>query len=371
MNNGVNNLNNNTNNLNNNTNNMNNNTNNMNGNHLNQMNSSNIVNNNINSSNSLKPMEGVRFAPISSEPINASNSSTSTSTYRPNGFSYNQNTVLPNNTANKNGPTLNKTENTSNLPEKKDSPVVIKKKKSFLSGIFFFIIIVMGGYIYYSAYIHKIQIEQLKYNCTPINSSYEDKEIDINSTIVQDLYSKVFTTIREDYVSNEFNDEMKLYLAFRQIPIQDFYSSNCNLFRSIDMEPYICDVNSEFVPKAFKVSSLEREIKKMYGEITSLPLRNIQLKNSCIGGYRYIPERGEYVEGLCKQNFSIPFKVEKNLVSAVTNQNSIILKEEVVYKQSKDLQLPEYLKNGYNIYTFRLDMNYNYVLVSKKYESKY
>ena len=35
------------------------------------------------------------------------------------------------------------------------------------------------------------------------------------------------------------------------------------------------------------------------------------------------------------------------------------------------MELPSYLKNGKYYYTFRLDMNYNFVLVSKTYEDKY
>ena len=35
------------------------------------------------------------------------------------------------------------------------------------------------------------------------------------------------------------------------------------------------------------------------------------------------------------------------------------------------VELPESLKSGNYFYTFRLDMNYNYVLVSKVYEDKY
>ena len=42
-----------------------------------------------------------------------------------------------------------------------------------------------------------------------------------------------------------------------------------------------------------------KTIKKLYGENTSIPFTNIQLGNTCIGGYQYIPSRGEFVQGLC------------------------------------------------------------------------
>lgn len=350
----------------------------------NTVNNPNETNNNISNNNTLKPMEGVRIAPISSDPINASNKATSTSAYHASGPALNNpNNISNNNMNNKNNQISNNTAIEtekinevpliiSNIPEVKENSNVIQKKKNNLIPIIcLLLIIIMVLYIISSSNMHKKQIAQLKFNCTPINSSSEDKELNLNSTVVQDLYNKVLTSIREDYITVELNDEMKLYLAFRQIPVQEFYESNCNLFNSTKMEPYTCEMSSEFIPKAFKISTIEREIKKLYGEITSVPLKNIQLKNYCIGGYQYIPERGEYVEGLCKEIYSIPFKAEKKLVSAISNQNTITLKEEVVYKQGKDLSLPKHLKSGYYIYTFRLDMNYNYVLISKKYESKY
>ena len=85
----------------------------------------------------------------------------------------------------------------------------------------------------------------------------------------------------------------------------------------------------------------------------------------------YIPERGEYVEGECKSDNAVMYSVEKKLVEATTNRNTITLVEEVKYLENEKLKLPEYLKSGKYYYTFRLDMNYNYVLISRTYESKY
>ena len=45
--------------------------------------------------------------------------------------------------------------------------------------------------------------------------------------------------------------------------------------------------------------------------------------------------------------------------------------EDVKYIESEKLKLPDYLKSGTYYYTFRLDMNYNYVLINRTYESKY
>ena len=244
-----------------------------------------------------------------------------------------------------------------------------KKKKTtyMLIAIIFFLIV---GMIAIDR-SNRQKIAEINYNCTPVASSEKEIPLDINSTIVKNLYSKVATNIREDVAQPEFNEEMKLYLAYRQILEKDKYDSNCNLFSNVAMQPYTCTVSTSFVPKAFKKETLEQKIKELYGEDTFFNMRNIQLGNTCLIGYQYIAQRGEFVEGLCNEKMTTSYKVTKNLVSAVSTQNTIILEEEVKYSSSSGRDLPESLKSGTYYYTFRLDMNYNYVLFSKTYENKY
>lgn len=245
------------------------------------------------------------------------------------------------------------------------------KKKISLAPIFLLIIIGLAVYIFYSSNNYKNQIENLNYNCTPITASKEEVKLDLNSTIVKNLYSKVATTIREDLAQPEFNDNMRLYLAYRQILETEKYDSNCNLFDKLKMEPYTCEVTPNFRPKAFKEETLLQKIKEMYGENSRIELANIKLGTACIGGYQYIPERGEFVQGLCTQQTATSYKVTKTLKEATSTRTTIILTEEVKYRENEKMPLPEYLKSGLYYYTFRLDMNYNYVLVSKTYQSKY
>lgn len=247
-----------------------------------------------------------------------------------------------------------------------------KSKKSVnLLPILLLIILGLCVYIYYSSNNYKSQIENLKYNCTPITASKEEIKLDLKSTIVQDLYGKVATTIREDLAQPEFNDNMRLYLAYRQLLETDKYDSNCNLFDKLNMEPYTCEVTSNFRPKAFKEATLVQKIKEMYGENSNIELKNIKLGSACIGGYQYIPARGEFVQGQCMQQTATSYKVTKTLKEATSTRTTIVLTEEVKYHQNDKMPLPDYLKSGLYYYTFRLDMNYNYVLVSKTYKSKY
>ncbi len=163
---------------------------------------------------------------------------------------------------------------------------------------------------------------------------------------------------------------MKIYLAYRQLADNLKYDSNCNMFKTGRMEPYICEVSTQFVPKAFTTDSLRLEWKKLYGEQTEMPLINVKLENECIGGYEYIQERDEYVQGYCKQNKAHSYRVKKVLKKAVSSGNTIILTEEATYSGEEKMTLPDYLKSGNYYYTFRLDMNYNYVLINKEYGGK-
>ena len=244
-----------------------------------------------------------------------------------------------------------------------------KKPKNKLARFFFFIILLLIGAIGGLWYYHQQQIAIMNYKCTPVSTSGETKELDLDSTIVKDLYGKVATTIREDLGSVELNDQLKLYLAYRQIATSDLYESNCNKFSATSMEPFKCEVTASFVPKAFKADVLQVELKKLFGEDTNISNQNVQLGNTCIGGFQYIPERNEYVQGQCGSTGATLYRVEKELIGATSTESTIVLTERVKYYGSDALDLPEKLVSGTYKYTFRLDMNYNYIYISKELSS--
>ena len=250
-------------------------------------------------------------------------------------------------------------------------PVPVKQKKKFnLSLILIVIIFLLVGYIVFMNNNYTQTINNIRYNCTPIKEGKETK-LDLNSTLVKDLYSRVQTNIKEDIANPNFDDNLKLYLAYRQIKEKDKYDSNCNSFNVNSMEPYTCEVSSKFTPKAFKEETIIEEMKKLYGDKVNIPLKNIQLGSSCIVGYQYIKERNEFVEGYCSGQNATLFKVDKSLTKAISTGNTVYLTEEVKYHASEKKDLPNYLKSGTYTYVFRLDMNYNYVIISKTYEEKY
>lgn len=245
----------------------------------------------------------------------------------------------------------------------------VKAKKPYLTVLLLLVISGLCFTIYYINNLHQQEIDKLNYECTPVSTSGETKELDLTSTIVQDLYSKVKTNIREDLANIELNDEMKLYLAYRQVPTSKIYSSNCNYYNDTKMYGYSCQEALEFTPTAFNEDDLLIEVKKLFGETTVLNHDDIQLGNSCIGGYQYIADRGEYVEGECSQLATTTFKVDKTLEKATSTESTIVLYEKVKYYGAEGKELPEKLVSGTYKYTFRLDSNYNYAYISKELSS--
>lgn len=243
-----------------------------------------------------------------------------------------------------------------------------KKKRNVLAWFLFLLIILLSGYNYYMVQQHRLVIAKIKDECSPVSTDKGEKELALDSTIVQDLYSKVATNIREDLASSNLDDQMKLYLAYRQVPNRKIYESNCNLFSKTAMEPYICTETASFSPDAFKEETLQVEVKKLFGETTNILNANIQLGKTCIGGYQYIAERGEYVKGYCLEEQTTQYRVTKKLVEATSNKSTITLKEEVKYYGAEQLKIPENLRSGIYVYKFKLDTNYNYVYVSKTFE---
>ena len=241
-----------------------------------------------------------------------------------------------------------------------------KKKQVKITGFLLFIIfllVAVGGLMFYT---YSLKIKEFEEISSPVSTTKGSKELDLDSLIVKDLYSKVSTDIFEDLGQIELNDELKLYLAYRQIGQGEVYSSNCNLFNSANMPAFTCSVNDFWAPKAFKVETLEKEYKKLFGENSIFPKRNIQLGNSCLGGYQYIESRGEYVEGKCKTTGVSMYSADKKLIGATSRESTIVLKESVKYYGNVENKLPDGFISGTYEYTFKLDRNYNYVFVSKQ-----
>lgn len=243
---------------------------------------------------------------------------------------------------------------------------VEKKKQVKITGFLLFIIFLLVGVCGLMLYTYNLKVDELEDVCSPVSTTKGSKELDLDSFIVKDLYSKVSTDLLEDLAQVQLNDELKVYLAYRQIGQGDIYSSNCNLFSNGNMPAFTCSVNDYWAPKAFKVETLEHEYKKLFGETSVFPKLNIQLGSSCLGGYQYIESRGEYVEGKCKTTGVTMYSVDKKLVGATSRESTIVLKESVKYYGNSENKLPDSLVSGTYEYTFKLDRNYNYVYVSKE-----
>jgi len=237
-----------------------------------------------------------------------------------------------------------------------------KKKKNILAIILFIVCLGLLIYIYISYTNNKKTISNMMYECTPIDK--KEEELDINSNFVLDLYSKVYTNMKEDSVilNNFSSDVVKLYFAIRQVPNNKInYNSNCNLFDNLSMQNYTC-YDSKFTPKSIKENDVQIEIDKLFGEDISVVNQNVQLGNVCMGGYQYIASRGEFVEGDCSKSYIVQYTATKKLTKAKAYDGYIELYESVEYKNvPKELGL----QSGTYIYKFKLDSNYNFIFVDK------
>lgn len=253
-------------------------------------------------------------------------------------------------------------------PKEVEQPKVIykQKKHSILTFFLLVIVILMAAYIGYSYYNYNLTINRYNSLYSPVSTTGNEKNLDINSPFVQNLYNNVKTNIREDIAESELNMSMRLYLAYRNIPHTKIYDSNCDGFDNSAMIPYTC--SDSIIPKAFKKEDLLIEYQKLFGENLDFSYQNIQIGKNCIGGYQYIPSRNEYVQGYCTSNITTTAKVTKKLLSATSKESTITLKEEVKYVSSEGQFLPEYLKSGTYNYIFKLDRNYNYIYVNKYLE---
>lgn len=257
-------------------------------------------------------------------------------------------------------------------PNKKEKEP--KKNKSGSGSLYTFLILIIIGLIGYTVYNnlnHEAIVKQLNFDCTPVSTTQKTKKLDITSTVVQDLYNKVQTNIREDLAEMELNDSMKIYLAYRQITPSKIYDSDCHQFAPTVLSGYTCVQTNKISPQAFKEETLQLELKKLFGEKTDIPNQDIQLGKACVGGYHYIEKRKEYVQGTCNNYSATSFKATKRIKEAISKNSTIIIKEEVRYYGNEQMKVPETLKSGIYIYTFKLDANYNYVYVSKEFEEKY
>ncbi len=258
------------------------------------------------------------------------------------------------------------------VPQKtaEEKPKEVTKKKFNYVPILIVIILILIGAVVFLMQKNKADVARLSFECSPVGYKEETK-LDINSTLVQDLYNKVKTNIREDLASVNFDNAMKLYLAYRQIAEDKIYESNCNLFSNTVMEPYTCPQIETFMPMAFKEETMKLELNKLFGENNNIPLGNVQIGKNCMGGYQYIAKRGEFVKGYCQEQSATIFRAEKTLTEAKSYGNYITLTENVKYIGNQNAEVPANLRSGTYQYTFKLDTNYNYIYISKEYVEKY
>ena len=249
--------------------------------------------------------------------------------------------------------------------------IVVQKVKNKATPFFLIIILLLFGACYYMYDKSNKTIQYYEHQYSPINTK-KAVTLDNNSFLVKNLYSKVHTSVEEDLADSNLDNSMKLYLAFRNIDNHLIYPTGggCNLFNNSTMQNISCNDNTDFLPKAFKIETLTNSINELFGETSGVSLSNIQLGISCFGGYQYIPDRGEYVEGLCTAKRNVIYEAKKEIVKAVSTENKIMIEEKVVYSNPTGGAIPNELVSGIYHHNFRLDKNYDYIYEGKELVEK-
>ena len=257
----------------------------------------------------------------------------------------------------------NNTLQTNNTNAQVAPTIVYKKVKNNATVFLLLVILCLGGACYYFNKEKNDTIYYYKNLYSPINSS-EEKKLDNDSAIVLNLYNRVKTSGMEDVANPNFDDNLKRYLAYRNLTTNDIYPSNCNLFKTSDLKFFDCD-DKTYIPNAFNEESLLLKYIEIFGDEYLISHASIQLGNSCLGGYEYIPERKEYVQGKCSRSDKELIKAEKSIESVTSTEDVIKINETVRYIKA-GMDVPDYLKNGIYTYTFKLDKNFNYRFISKE-----
>lgn len=247
-----------------------------------------------------------------------------------------------------------------------ENKIYIRKSKSV-----FFLLLSVLIFLACSIYLY-FENEKLKdyyaNHYSPIVSK-EAKNLDINSDLVKKIYSSISTTAAEDLANHSFDDKLKLYLAYRNLKTKDIYDSNCNLFDNTSMQGFTCFDKDNYVPKAVKEDSIKLSLIILFGN-NNVVHQNIQLGNGCLGGLQYIASRGEYVFGNCIRKNNSIIKADKELIEAISTNDTITLREKVRYYTYDNSNVPDFLRNGVFIHKFRFDENYNYIYVSRELSIK-
>ena len=245
-------------------------------------------------------------------------------------------------------------------------PIVIKKVRNKAIPFLFLALLLFGGVAFYQYTENLKLIDYYTNEYSPI-ASKEETDLELDDPFVKQLYSMVKTTGNEDYANPNFDVNLKRYLSYRFLSNKILnYKSNCNKFDTNKMIYYSCD-DKDFTPTSFKVDDLEVAFTTLFGDNHEINHDSIQLGNECIGGFEYIPERGEYVQGKCTRNSANLVNVDKKLVSAKSTESHVFLEEDVRYYPVDNSKVPKYLNNGKYKYTFKLDRHYNYVYVNREF----
>ena len=141
--------------------------------------------------------------------------------------------------------------------EKKEPSIVYKKVSNKATPLLLIVILLLAGACFYWYKTDASRRDYYENHYSPINSG-DTIELELDSPLVTQLYTMVRTTATEDFGNPNFDNNLKRYLAYRNLSHNSFYESNCNLFDN-SMVNFACFEDDSFI--------VGRKTTLMFGKI--------------------------------------------------------------------------------------------------------
>lgn len=246
-----------------------------------------------------------------------------------------------------------------------------ERGNSWLIVVLVFVVIALAGYIVYDKMMKDdtttIEKESVNNSIKEENSG-QQKNLSVDSFLVQNLYRKVTTNKGEEETSGyQLDDMMKLYLAYRQVPRSNFFQTNCDGYQGT--KAYACNPQMG-IPYGVNASSIQEQVKELFGENVVIPNQSITRSTfNVLGVYvEYIPSRDIYLIGSNVGGGTDDVSLTKTLTSAYIKDAILYLEEDVNYTQSTiSSEASNYYTkyNGKYRYQFKMEDG-RYIYINKE-----
>ncbi|MBO5138250.1 MAG: hypothetical protein J6B89_01250 [Bacilli bacterium] len=209
------------------------------------------------------------------------------------------------------------------------------------------------------------------------NDKNTEKNLDINSPGVQELYSKVssnrdghFSTAwmwpqQDKIIANELDEASKMKLVYINVKKDRMSSLNCSTIvpQSIDQKFMACPSGeSNSIIYSIDKAEIERIYKDIFGKNATLDTSvNIETHEISVEKYSYVPSIDKYVLYTFAGGGTIGKSTTKTLTKATKIGDEI-----KIYEELTNFDLDEKIGTEQYVYTFKLEDDIHYYFYSRE-----